>query len=79
MAEATAAETEATTAYEALTQKNKVSRAAKTEEAKGKENEVRTGCNTAEDTRFLSRGISDFSEGALERLRADGSRCKAVR
>merc|ERR1719487_2569081 len=42
LAEATAAETEATTAYEALTQKNKVSRAAKTEEAKGKENEVKS-------------------------------------
>merc|ERR1719271_728271 len=42
LAEAAAAETEATTAYEALTQKNKVSRAAKTEEAKGKENEVKS-------------------------------------
>merc|ERR1719316_1623073 len=38
----TAAETEAQTAYDALTQKNKVSRAAKTEEAKGKENEVKS-------------------------------------
>ena len=64
MAEATAAETEAKTAYEALTQKNKVSRAAKTEEAKGKENEVRAGCNTAEDTRSVSRRAADFSECA---------------
>merc|ERR1719421_2022588 len=42
LAEATAAETEAKTAYEALTQKNKVSRAAKTEEAKGKEDHAST-------------------------------------
>ena len=53
MAEATAAETEATTAYEALTQKNKVSRTAKTEEAKGKENEVRAEWDTSEDARFV--------------------------
>ena len=78
MAEATAAETEAQTAYDALTQKNKVSRAAKTEEAKGKENEVRAGCNTAEDARFMSRSSADFSEGTLDRLRAGESRFKAA-